>query len=276
MCSPPSPSFAMHPGKRSHLGTVPSPSEKSSASNSGGSVAPTPKPLQLPPRLTPPPPSRGGLRDALGSEEEEGVNLPLPEIPGWPRPLASLRCPLCFRRGKLTTCTPSPTRPPVRPSPAGNPRPSAPPNLQLALEPGHRFETESKEKAGFSSAPSPVAGVQGLPHHRTIARAPRTRRCPPRAATSPCGGKASWRASGAPTGAGPGPRAGAGQGRPPAPRRCGQECCLPSRSSSSSRAGTPGALLRRLLPAPTPALRLPPRRVAGSASPTPLALLHSA
>lgn len=142
--------------------------------------------------------------------------------------------------------------------------------------------TASKPKAKRKRDPAaPPARSPGLPHHRTIARAPRTRRCPPRAATSPGGGKASLRASGAPTGAGPGPgpRAGAGQGRPPAGRRCGRERCLPcslplllprrcSGRSPAPPAPRPQARRSGSPRAELPALP-PPRRRSSRAAPSP-------
>lgn len=120
--------------------------------------------------------------------------------------------------------------------------------------------TKSKAKSRRDPAAPPAwsPGRRVFPITAPSPAPPATRRCPPRVATSPGGGKASLRASRAPTGAGPGSRAGAGQGRPPAGRRCGQERRLRARSRSSSRAGTRGALLRRLLPAPTPGARAPP------------------
>lgn len=100
------------------------------------------------------------------------------------------------------------------------------------------------------SSPSP-------PHHPR----PRARRCPPRSGTSLRGGKASLRTSRAPTGAGPGTRVGQGRAGPGdrlPDAGAARSAVSRAGSRSSSRAGTRGALLRRLLPAPTPGARAPP------------------
>lgn len=142
--------------------------------------------------------------------------------------------------------------------------------------------TKSKAKSGRDPAAPPAwsPGRRVFPTTASSPAPPATRRCPPRVATSPGGGKASLRASRAPTGAGPGSRAGAGQGRPPAGRRCGQErrlpgslpLLLPRRDAGRSpappaprpharRSGSP----RADLPLPVP----PPRRRPSGAAPSP-------
>lgn len=107
-------------------------------------------------------------------------------------------------------------------------------------------------------SPHGVSGSSPSPPHHPRPRAPR---CPPRADTSLHGRKASLRASWAPTGAGPGTRVGQGKagsgGRLPN-AGAARSAVSPAGSRSSSRAGTWGALLRRLLPAPTPGARAPP------------------
>lgn len=75
----------------------------------------TPKPW-LPsfhPDLCPPSLSRRGLggRAALAACWKGGVNLPLPEIPGWPFPLASPQCPL-FSGGESCQHAPLCAHPP--------------------------------------------------------------------------------------------------------------------------------------------------------------------
>lgn len=107
-------------------------------------------------------------------------------------------------------------------------------------------------------SPRGVAGSSPSPPHHPR---PLARRCPPRADTSLRGGKASVRASRAPTGAGPGTRVGQGKagsgGRLP-DAGAARSAVSRADSRSSSRAGTRGALLRRLFPAPTPGARAPP------------------
>lgn len=124
-------------------------------------------------------------------------------------------------------------------------------------------------------SPRGVAGSSLSPPHHPR---PLAQRCPPRADTSLRGGKASVRASWAPTGAGPGTRVGQGKagsgGRLP---DAGAARSAVSRAGSrSSSAPGLGALSCAAcsLP-PRPALRLPPRRVTGRDSPTPPARDYS-
>lgn len=141
--------------------------------------------------------------------------------------------------------------------------------------PGSHSETESKEKAGSGSvhtrgrrvcpitAPSPAPPRSPLP-------APRRHLSPRRKGLS-AGIAGTYRC-------GTGDEGEARQGRiggrlPNA--GAARSAVSPAGSRSSSRAGSRGALLRRLLPAPTPALGLPPRRVTGRASPTPPARDYS-
>lgn len=92
--------------RRGHFGSVPFPSGKSSASNSGGSVVSTPKPW-LPsfhPDCHPPPPSRGGLLGALRPEEEEVSTYRCPSLP----PDTPL-----FQAGKVANAHPLPQHAPL-------------------------------------------------------------------------------------------------------------------------------------------------------------------
>lgn len=68
--------------------------------------------------------------------------------------LASNRHPFVSGRESCQCAPLSPTRPPVRPSPAGNPSSDTPSNLRLALQPQQPLETESKEEAGSGSVPT--------------------------------------------------------------------------------------------------------------------------
>lgn len=122
------------------------------------------------------------------------------------------------------------------------------------FSPSSRFESESKEEGSGSV---PTRGRRVFP----ITRAPALGRYPPRSNISLRGGKASLRASRAPTGAGPGTRVGqgrAGSGDRLPDAGAARSAVSPAGSRSSSRAGTRGALLHRLLPAPTPGARAPP------------------
>lgn len=165
--------------------------------------------------------------------------------------------PLCFRRGKLPTSTPSPTRPPVRPSPSGDPSAGTPSNQLLALEPGQPLRNRKRRGSRMGQGPHP--GRRVFPHHHHCLRRPHS------ALPAP-GGHLSGRRKGLSAGVWGhlpvrvrGRRQGQGRaGRLPG-AGAARSAVNRARSRSSSRAGTPGALLRRLLPAPTPGAQAPPR-----------------
>lgn len=189
--------------------------------------------------------------------EEGGVNLLQPELPVWPLPLASPPCPFVFRRGKLPAGTPFPTRPPVCPSPAGNPSPGAPANLPLALGPGQPLRNRKQRGSGTGQRPQPGLPVFPSPHPaRTSSLAPAAPR-----------GHLSGRRKGLSAGIGGTYQCGAGAGAGAAGRarlgrpragRCGQE----RRFAGSLPLLLPrpdwGALLRRPLPAPHAGRGAPP------------------
>lgn len=134
------------------------------------------------------------------------------------------------------------------------------------FSPSSRFESESKEEGSGSV---PTRGRRVFP----ITRAPALGRYPPRSNTSLRGGKASLRASRAPTGAGPGTRVGqgrAGSGDRLPDAGAARSAVSPAGSRSSSRAGTRVLSCTACSPPPRPALGLPPRRV------TRQAFLHAA
>lgn len=222
-------------------------------------MVPTPKPW-LPsfhPDWRPPSPSRGGLGAALCPEEAGCQPSAAGDRRLAPSPhISPMR--LCFRRGKLPTCTPSSTRPPMRPSPAGNPSRDAPSNQPLALEPGQPLRNR-KQRSGMGQRPQPGRWVFPI---TTPSPAPpalgaaRPAGPPLPAAERPlCGHRGHLPVRGRSRGRGQ--RQGRA-GRLPG-TGAARSAVSPARSRSSSRAGTPGALLRRLLPAPTPGSRCPPR-----------------
>lgn len=213
--------------------------------------------LQLPSSLAPPSVLCGGPRGAIHWVREEvstfrGLRSSVESFT-----LGSTRHPF-VSGGESCQCAPlSPTRPPVRPSPAGIPSSDTASNLRLALQPqqpARKPKAERKQDPVVSthgvaeSSPSP-------PHHPR----PRARRCPSPADTSLRGGKASLRASRAPTGVGPGTRIGQG--------KAGSAAVCPTQVR-------PGAWSHGLAPAPPPApglgalscaaCSLPPRRLSGS------------
>lgn len=173
--------------------------------------------------------------------------------PPGPFPSHLLRAPL-FCGGESCQRAPLPQHAPLRAHPPRGLQARAHRLLCPELSgQSSRFETESKEEAGRGSAPRPVARSS---HPRPAPAPPHSRR-PPRAATPPGGGKASLRASGAPTsaGPGPGPRAGPGWGgRVRAGAARSAVSPAPARSSSRARTGALSCAAR------SP----PPRRAWGS------------
>lgn len=90
--------------------------------------------LQLPSSLAPPSVLSRGPRGAhhwVGG----GVNLQRSEISAGSFTFASTRHRFVSRRESCQCAPLSPTRPPVRPSPVGNPSSDTPSNLRLALQP---------------------------------------------------------------------------------------------------------------------------------------------
>lgn len=140
--------------------------------------------------------------------------------------------------------------------------------------------TASKPKAKRKRDPAaPPARSPGLPHHRTIARAP------PHSALPAPRGHLSRRRRGLSAGIGGTYRCGAGAGAASRGRAGPAACRAQVRPGALSPllapAPPPAPVLGALScaacsPPPSPALGLPPRRVAGPASPTPPVLPRGA
>ncbi len=165
----------------------------------------------------------------LSTRRKGDINLPDGRSPLAPSPRPRISpTPLCFRRGKLPMCTPSPTRPLVRPSPAGNPSPGAPSNLRLALQPGQPLRNRKQRGRGTQQHPqpgSPAVPITAPSSGPAALGAARPARPPPRAAKRPLRrprGHLPVRGRGCGQGQGR-----AGQGRPAAGCRCGRERRLP-------------------------------------------------
>lgn len=193
-----------------------------------------------------------------------------PKSPAGSFTLASPRVPF-VSGGESCQCAPlSPTRPPVRPSPAGNPSPGAPSNLRLALQLGQPLRNRKQRGSGIRHCPQ--ARSPGLPHHSPPSPAPpalgaaRPARPPLSVAERPlCGHRGHLPMRGQSHGQGPGrsgPAARGAQVPPgaPSPRLAPAPPPAPGLGALSCAACSPP---------PRPALGLPPRRVAGRASPTP-------
>lgn len=164
--------------------------------------------------------------EVLSARRKGGLSAFPAGDPRWPLPPPHLPDTPLFQAGKVANVHPFPNTPPCAPIPRREAKPGRTFLSAAARSPAGvaASKPKAKRKRDPAAPPSPAARSSPSPHHP---RAPRARRCPPRAATSTGSEKASPQASGAPTGAGPRLRARAGQGRPPAGRRCGQERRLP-------------------------------------------------
>lgn len=226
---------------------------------SGGSLVPTPKTWlsSVHPVWRPPLSFAEGLgvhSPGLGRCQPSEVSDPQSSLSPSSQPGTSL-----FQAGKVANVHPFHQHAPLCAHP--------PQGIQAQTQhlicgslssPSSLSETESKEEAGSGSVPTrgrrvfPITAPSPAPP-RSALPAPR-RHLSPRRKGLCAGIVGTYRC-----GAGDEGRARQGRvGRPSARRRCGQERGLTGWLPLLLRAGTRGALLRRLFPAPTPGAPAPP------------------